>query len=77
MCLFNFFAEYRVLYPYKAQQDGDLTLNEGDIIVVTESHDNGWWRGCLGEQEGWFPGTYVEVCIIVMRIAKYMHDLFD
>ena len=50
-----------MLYPYKAQQQGDLTIVEGDVIVVLETVDNGWWMGCHGDREGWFPGTYVEV----------------
>ena len=54
-------TEYEAIYPYTAQQEGDLTFNYGDTIIVMERLDNGWWRGCLGDQDGWFPGTYVEV----------------
>ncbi len=53
--------EYRALYNFTALQPGDLSLTEGETVVVIASEASGWWRGCVGSQEGWFPGSYVEV----------------
>ena len=61
---YSFLIEHRAIYPYSAQQEGDLTLEPDDVVVVLEMLDNDWWRGCKGQQEGWFPGTYVEVCCL-------------
>ncbi len=55
------FAEHRAIHPYTAQQEGDLTFDADDTVIVFEMLSNGWWRGCANKQEGWFPGTYVEV----------------
>ena len=59
--LYISFAEFRALYSYEGQQEGDLSFNADDHIIVFEALDNGWWRGCHGDNEGWFPATYVEV----------------
>jgi hypothetical protein len=32
-------------YPFKAQEYGELNLNPGDSIVVTDTTDNIWWLG--------------------------------
>ena len=48
-------------YPYKSQFRGDLSFEVGDPIIVTQTLENGWWRGKRGERRGWFPGSYVMV----------------
>lgn len=53
-------SEYHALYDFVANEDGELTFHVGDTIVVTETLDNGWWRGCRGDADGWFPGSYVK-----------------
>ena len=52
---------YIAMYAYEPQRDGDLAVSEGDVIVVDEMLDNGWWRGKIDDREGWFPGSYVQV----------------
>jgi amphiphysin len=51
---------YVALYDFEAQQNGDLGLTKGDIVIVTEktSDSNGWWKGMKKGQnvEGLFPG---------------------
>ncbi|CAH1776870.1 unnamed protein product [Owenia fusiformis] len=53
--------EHVALYPYTAQQEGDLSFCAGDTITVLQVLDNGWWRGCLNGDEGWFPGSYCQL----------------
>ncbi|CAH1991868.1 unnamed protein product [Acanthoscelides obtectus] len=50
-----------VKYPYKAQNDDELTLKEGDIVTLVskESQDPGWWRGELNGKVGVFPDNFV------------------
>jgi len=40
-----------------------LELNTDDILIVTDTHESGWWRGCnlLGGAEGYFPRDFVEI----------------
>ncbi|KMQ97749.1 sh3 domain-containing kinase-binding protein 1 [Lasius niger] len=42
---------YRVLFPYEAANEDELTLVEGD----------GWWKGELRGQVGLFPDNFVEM----------------
>lgn len=58
----NYIGKCIARYDYDAADDCELTLREGDIILVLERHDDGW---CLGEKEsdgktGLFPGNYTE-----------------
>ncbi|KAJ6257294.1 Intersectin-2 [Drechslerella dactyloides] len=50
------------LYPYSASDAGDLALNVGDTINVTEYVNADWWRGVnpATGQTGIFPKNYVK-----------------
>jgi len=50
----------RATFDFDPEHNDELTLREGDIVVVTEKRDDGWWRGRVGGREGLFPGNYVE-----------------
>ena len=56
----------RVKVAFQAEQDTQLSLNQGELIKVTKQADNGWWVGELqsrGKQRrsGWFPANRVEL----------------
>lgn len=38
-----------------------LSLKKGEIIIVTQKEDGGWWEGTSREtgKTGWFPSNYV------------------
>ena len=55
-------SEHRALHYYAAEDEQDLSFDKGDIILVYEVNENGWWRGKHGDEVGWFAGSYVEVC---------------
>jgi len=46
------------LYTYESPEAGDLTFDEGDVVMVTE-REGEWWRGCIGDRAGVFPSNYV------------------
>lgn len=52
----------RVLFPYEAANEDELTLSGGDIIAVLskDAPDKGWWIGELNGQVGFFPDNFVE-----------------
>ncbi|CAB3259075.1 unnamed protein product [Arctia plantaginis] len=50
----------RALYTYEARLNDELTLSPGDIIVIHEKQDDGWWSGDLNGIYGIFPSSYVE-----------------
>ncbi|KAF0028471.1 hypothetical protein F2P81_019558 [Scophthalmus maximus] len=48
-----------VEFDYEAQQDDELSLTVGDIIVSIRRDDGGWWEGELGGRRGLFPDNFV------------------
>ena len=56
----NDYGTFRAIYPFTAQQSGDLTLAVGDIITITKSMDASWWTGECNGKVGTFPSNYVE-----------------
>ncbi|KAL1139724.1 hypothetical protein AAG570_006702, partial [Ranatra chinensis] len=51
----------RVLFPYEAANDDELTLQDGDLItlITKEGQDVGWWKGELKGKVGVFPDNFV------------------
>jgi len=53
-------STFEVLYDFVPQNEGDLELTTGEIIIVTEKPDHGWWSGRTSDgHEGVFPMNYV------------------
>ena len=52
------FLEYIAAYAFTSQEDGDLSFQAGEVIIVTEM-DGAWWRGTAGNRTGIFPANYV------------------
>lgn len=50
---------YVAKYHFTGSTMVELSLKKGDKVNVFEKSDNGWWKGVLGGQVGWFPETYV------------------
>ncbi|KAF2365451.1 SH3 domain [Trinorchestia longiramus] len=48
-----------VAADFGAQQDGDLSLMKGTVVVGTEALDDSWWRGRAYGKEGIFPANFV------------------
>lgn len=63
-----FVGVYRAIYDYTPQASNELSLAEGDLLLVLEkSEDDDWWRAKKKaredepeEPEGLIPSTYVE-----------------
>uniref|UniRef100_A0A5S6K9B3 Intersectin-1 n=1 Tax=Xenopus tropicalis TaxID=8364 RepID=A0A5S6K9B3_XENTR len=55
-----FFSKNYVQHkPYSlSNEQGDLTFQQGDLIVVIKK-DGDWWTGTVGEKTGVFPSNYV------------------
>ncbi|KAF9904149.1 hypothetical protein EC991_002984 [Linnemannia zychae] len=52
----------RVLYDYDAQSNLELSIREGDIVVLTSTDcSEGWWEGTLRGVTAQFPANYVEL----------------
>ncbi|KAG7248734.1 hypothetical protein CRUP_018392, partial [Coryphaenoides rupestris] len=51
--------EYVALFTYESPQPGDLTFQEGDVILVSQ-REGEWWKGAIGDRIGLFPSNYVK-----------------
>lgn len=47
------------MYPYKAQNDDELSFEKDDIISVLGRDEPEWWRGECQGLTGLFPSNYV------------------
>ncbi|XVF00011.1 hypothetical protein REPUB_Repub03eG0249500 [Reevesia pubescens] len=50
----------KVVHPFDAQADGELSLAVGDYVVVRQVGPSGWSEGECKGMAGWFPSAYVE-----------------
>ncbi|KAK4435623.1 SH3 domain-containing protein 1 [Sesamum alatum] len=55
----NYFIS-KVIHPFDAQADGELSLEIDDCVVVRQVTSNGWSEGECKGKAGWFPSAYVE-----------------
>lgn len=54
-----------VLFPYTAQNEDELTLEEGQTIQIIsrEVEDKGWWKGEVDGRTGVFPDNFVKLLV--------------
>lgn len=52
-------AEYVAMYTYESSEQGDLSFQQGDVVVVTRKEGD-WWTGVVGGKNGVFPSNYVK-----------------
>ncbi|KRX12759.1 Rho guanine nucleotide exchange factor 7, partial [Trichinella nelsoni] len=50
-----------IMVRAKHNFNGRNNDEKGDVIVVTQILDEGWWEGTLNDKTGWFPSNYVTV----------------
>ena len=48
------------MYALEAEEDGELSFNEGDRIEVLKKDPSGWWEGRLNGVTGLFPENYTQ-----------------
>lgn len=51
----------KAVFAYSAQNEGELSVEQGDIVQVLEKPDPQWWRArTSGGSIGMLPATYLE-----------------
>uniref|UniRef100_A0A4W5NRF7 Osteoclast-stimulating factor 1 n=1 Tax=Hucho hucho TaxID=62062 RepID=A0A4W5NRF7_9TELE len=69
-------VEAVVEFDYEAQQEDELSLHVGDIIIKVTKDDGGWWEGEIDGRRGLFPDNFVrEIKKDVKREAGPKSDL--
>ncbi|XP_034290021.1 SH3 domain-containing kinase-binding protein 1 isoform X5 [Pantherophis guttatus] len=55
----------KVIFPYEAQNEDELTIKEGDIVTLVNKDciDAGWWEGELNGKRGVFPDNFVKLLL--------------
>uniref|UniRef100_A0A668A8Y0 Osteoclast-stimulating factor 1 n=1 Tax=Myripristis murdjan TaxID=586833 RepID=A0A668A8Y0_9TELE len=55
----------KVLFPYEAQNEDELSIKEGDILTIISKDcaDAGWWMGEIGGRQGVFPDNFVKMLV--------------
>lgn len=48
------------MYALEAEEEGELSFNEGDRIEVLRKDPSGWWEGRLNGVVGLFPENYTQ-----------------
>ena len=66
-----------VLYDFTADGDDELTVAEGEDLIVLERDSDDWWKvRNSGGQEGVVPASYVEVCSSVYPVSAWVISWF-
>eukprot|EP00039_Didymoeca_costata_P002772 m.62513 g.62513 ORF g.62513 m.62513 type:complete len:781 (-) comp11513_c0_seq2:231-2573(-) len=64
-------------HNYKAEHEEELSFEVGDVILVSDKRETGWWAGHLNGKAGWFPADYVvagNVVVVVKDDKKAASD---
>uniref|UniRef100_A0A8C2X7V3 Intersectin 1 n=1 Tax=Cyclopterus lumpus TaxID=8103 RepID=A0A8C2X7V3_CYCLU len=51
--------EFVAMYTYESSEQGDLSFQQGDVVMVTRKEGD-WWTGMVGGKTGVFPSNYVK-----------------
>lgn len=50
----------RAMYKYDAQQNDELSFDEGDMLYIMDMSNKDWWKARCGNRSGLIPSNYVE-----------------
>ncbi|KAM8851869.1 intersectin-1 isoform 1-T1 [Synchiropus picturatus] len=51
--------EFVAMYTYESSEQGDLSFQQGDVVMVNRKEGD-WWTGTVGGKTGVFPSNYVK-----------------
>jgi hypothetical protein len=54
-------VEAKVLFSYEPTESDEISLIVGDIILVLDQQEDGWWLVKKGDRIGLFPSTHVSI----------------
>ncbi len=60
----------KALHDFAGEDFGELSFAAGEIIVTTEWINDEWLSGCIGDREGMFPVSFVQVLEELPQISN-------
>lgn len=69
----GFLGVYKAIYDYVPQAEGELAINDGDVLYILEKNsEDDWWKAKKkasaddeDEPEGLIPNNYVETVVAI------------
>nr|XP_021335871.1 growth arrest-specific protein 7-like [Danio rerio] len=64
----------RSLYAFTGEQHREgLSFQPGELILITQAPEGGWWEGEKDGARGWFPSTYVQMeqCVVDEPLPRH------
>ncbi|KAK0161828.1 hypothetical protein PV327_008240 [Microctonus hyperodae] len=66
------------LYDFEASQTGDLSLKQGDIILLKSKVSDDWLEGQIGSRTGIFPANFIDITVplpgVVTNIVNALYS---
>ena len=62
-CFYFSVKRCKSVYRFDGKDSSELSFQVGEIIEVHKISEVGWWKGHLDGKCGWFPSSYVMVCV--------------
>lgn len=59
------------LWDYNGQSESELTFKARAIIEIVQPDEGGWTLGKLGDNEGWFPSSYLQVLDVRLTFLSF------
>ncbi len=53
-------TNYHVISDFSTTESGEISVNEGEQVIVKEKNDAGWWLVSADAGEGWVPSAYLQ-----------------
>uniref|UniRef100_A0A671Q4M2 Nephrocystin-1-like n=1 Tax=Sinocyclocheilus anshuiensis TaxID=1608454 RepID=A0A671Q4M2_9TELE len=63
-------VSYIALSAFKGEEEGDLSIQKGEVLRVLSKNKDGWWLAQNSKgQKGLVPKTFLKVCIISQALT--------
>eukprot|EP00013_Stygamoeba_regulata_P015507 CAMPEP_0177673142 /NCGR_PEP_ID=MMETSP0447-20121125/25766_1 /TAXON_ID=0 /ORGANISM="Stygamoeba regulata, Strain BSH-02190019" /LENGTH=212 /DNA_ID=CAMNT_0019180955 /DNA_START=44 /DNA_END=682 /DNA_ORIENTATION=- len=55
------FGRAVAMFDFEPEEEGELALSQGDLVLVFHRDPSGWWSGECNNSYGVFPADYVQI----------------
>uniref|UniRef100_A0A671PW26 Nephrocystin-1-like n=1 Tax=Sinocyclocheilus anshuiensis TaxID=1608454 RepID=A0A671PW26_9TELE len=67
-------VSYIALSAFKGEEEGDLSIQKGEVLRVLSKNKDGWWLAQNSKgQKGLVPKTFLKVCIISQALTECIY----